>query len=374
MKELLIRARGGTPALALLENRRLLEYAPLQEDSAVASGAVYLGRAGRVMKGLGAMFVRLAPGVEGFLPFNELAGMDRPAPGDSLIVQIKRPAQGGKSAYLTCDIALPGRGAMLLPRGNYAHVSRRARDPAALRALARRLCPPGMGLVLRARAEQLPLEELAAEIASQQAYWEELRSRARAGAAPMLLAPAPGALQRLQRDERVPPERIVTDDEQAAAGLGLPVQLHSDPFSLYGVERQLRRALGRRVFLPSGGFLVLDQCEAALLIDVNSGGDSRRADDLTLRVNLEAAGEIARLLRLRRAGGIILIDFIDMPGQDQRDAVQAALAEALREDRVSSEVLGFTRLGLMEMTRRKAEAALEVPLEREEEEQDIGDA
>ena len=372
MKELLIHARGGMPALALLENRRLLEYASLQEDSALASGAVYLGRAGRVMKGLGAMFIRLASGVEGFLPFDELAGASRPAPGDSLIVQIKRPAQGGKSAYLTCDIALPGRGAMLLPRGNYAHVSRRARDPAALRALARRLCPPGMGLVLRARAEQLPLEELAVEIASQQAYWEELRSRA--GAAPMLLAPAPGALQRLLRDERVPPDRIVTDDEQAAAGLGLPVQLHPDPFSLYGVERQLRRALGRRVFLPSGGFLVLDQCEAALLIDVNSGSDSRRADDLTLRVNLEAAGEIARLLRLRRAGGIILIDFIDMPGQDQRDAVQAALAEALREDRVSSEVLGFTRLGLMEMTRRKAEAALEVPLEREEEEQDIGDA
>jgi len=374
VKELLIRARGGMPALALLENRRLLEYAPLQEDSALASGAVYLGRAGRVMKGLGAMFIRLASGVEGFLPFNELAGASRPAPGDSLIVQIKRPAQGGKSAYLTCDIALPGRGAMLLPRGNYAHVSRRARDPAALRALARRLCPPGMGLVLRARAEQLPLEELAEEIASQQAYWEELRSRARAGAAPMLLAPAPGILQRLLRDERVPPERIVTDDEQATAGLGLPAQLHPDPFSMYGVERQLRRALGRRVFLPSGGFLVLDQCEAALLIDVNSGGDSRRADDLTLRVNLEAAGEIARLLRLRRAGGIILIDFIDMPGQDQRDAVQAALAEALREDRVSSEVLGFTRLGLMEMTRRKAEAALEVSLEREEEEQDIGDA
>ncbi|MGI6725447.1 MAG: ribonuclease E/G [Christensenellales bacterium] len=374
MKELLVRARGGPPALALMNNRRLTEYAPLEEDTALASGAIYKGRAGRVMKGLKAMFVQLAPGMEGFLPFDELAGADRPAPGDSLLVQIKKPARGGKSAYLTCDIALPGRGTMLLPRGSHAHASKRARDPGALRSLARRLCPPDMGLVLRARAEHLSREELAAEIASQQAFWEDLRSRARVSAAPALLAPAPGILQRLLRDERVPPDQIVTDDEKIAAGLGLPVRSHPDPFSLYGVEQQLRQALGRRVCLPSGGFLVLDQCEAALLIDVNSGGDSRRAGDLTLRVNLEAAGEIARLLRLRRAGGIILIDFIDMPGQAQRDAVRAALAEALREDRVTSEVLGFTRLGLMEMTRRKAESALEAPPGREEEEQDIGDA
>ncbi len=134
--------------------------------------------------------------------------------------------------------------------------------------------------------------------------------------------------------------------------------LHEDPFGLYEVNRQLEQSLKRRVYLPSGGNVVLDQCEAALLIDVNSANDTRGEGGTALRVNLEAAGEIARLLRLRRAGGIILIDFIDMRDDAQRARVADALKSALREDRAITEVLGFTRLGLLEMTRRRADAPL----------------
>jgi len=358
VKELLIRALGDAPALALLKDRQLLEYWPLQEDLASQAGAVYLGRVGRVMKSLHALFVTLAPGVEGFLPFDELAGAPRPDPGEALPVQLKKPPQGGKAAYLTCDISLPGRYAMLLPRGSQASASRRAADPQALRLLARRLCPPGMGLVLRASAQGVARQEVAREVAAHLAAWQTLLDQAAQARAPALLAPAPGILARLLRDERALPDQLIVDDPRAAQGLDLPLRVHPDPFGLYGVAQQLHQALRRVVRLPSGGQLVLDPCEAALLIDVNTAQDMNKAGDLMLRTNLEAAREIARLLRLRRVGGIILIDFIGMEHEAQRAVVQSALEEALLEDRVTSEVLGFTRLGLMEMTRKKAQPAL----------------
>lgn len=358
MKELLLRTKGDTPALALIKDRRLLEYWNLDEDLAFKAGAVYLGRAGRVMKSLQALFVTLAPGVEGFLPFDELAGAPRPEPGQALLVQVKKPPQGGKAAYLTCDIALPGRYAMLLPRGSHAAASKRVPDKQAMKQLARRLCPEGMGLVLRASAAAAEKDAIAAEIARLKTDWQDLLDRAGRAMAPALLTPAPGILARLMRDERELPEQIITDDERAARGLGLPTRVHPDPFGLYGVEQQLHQALRRVVRLPSGGQLVLDPCEAALMIDVNTAQDGKKAGDLMLRTNLEAANEIARLLRLRRAGGIILIDFIGMDTEAQRAVVQSALEEALKEDRITSEVLGFTRLGLMEMTRKKAEPKL----------------
>lgn len=359
MNELLIRSLGPAPALALMEDRRLVEYHALTEDLSLQAGAIYLGRAGRVMKNLRALFVRLTGGVEGFLPFDELLGKEVPRPGDSLLVQVKKPPAGGKAAYLTCDLAFPGRYAMLLPFGSGAHASKRVNNRQAMRALARRLCPEGRGLVLRASAEEAGRAEVSAEIAGQLAAFERVLALAEKAQAPALLQSAPSVTQRLLRDLRQLPGRVVTDSEKEARGLGLPVLTQEDPFSLYGVETQLQRALGRRVYLPSGGFLVLDPCEAALLIDVNTGHDAGRAGDPILRTNLEAAAEIARLLRLRRAGGIILIDFIDMQQESQRDLVRQRLEEALKEDRVISEVLGFTRLGLLEMTRRRAESALD---------------
>lgn len=358
MSEIALRSRGPSPALALLAERRLVEYWPLDEDLSLMAGAIYQGRAGRVMKSLGALFVTLAPGIEGFLPFDELAGAARPAPGDSLLVQIKKPAQGSKAAYLTCDVTLPGRYAMLLPRGSAAHASKRVQDRQALRALARRLCPDGCGLVLRANAEDVDKGLIQSEIASLQAQWQALVAEAQTGSAPRLLQGAPDALTRLLTDERQLPKRILTDEAKAAQGYGLPIQEFEDPFSLYSVEQQLHRALRRRVYLPSGGLLVLDPCEAALLIDVNTAQDNAKGGDLILRTNVEAAAEIARLLRLRRVGGIILIDFIDMETDAQRAVVQSALEEALLCDRVMSEVLGFTRLGLLEMTRKKAQTPL----------------
>lgn len=369
MKQVLLRTKGAQPALALLEERRLVEYWALNEDLAFGAGAVYVGRAGRVMKGLNALFVSLAPGVEGFLPFDELVG-PRPAPGDSLLVQIKKPPQGGKAAYLSQDLALPGRLAMLLPFSKHAHASKRVADRKGLKQLAQRLCPADMGLVLRVHAQQASLPQIQAEIDSLLTAWRKLEHLAAQASAPALLQAAPGPLERLLRDEEPLPQLVLADDEKALASLPLPGRVAEDPFGLFGIEQQLKVALGRRVYLPSGGCLVLDPCEAALVIDVNTAQDSGKAGNLALRTNVEAAREIARLLRLRRTGGIILIDFIDMADQAQRDQVQKALEEALQADRITSEVLGFTRLGLVEMTRKRAELPLAAPHTQTREKED----
>ena len=356
--DLALRLRGGKPRGALLQERRLVEYWDLDEPSAVSPEAVLLCRAGRVMKSLGAMFVSLPEGLEGFLPFDEMAGEVQPRPGDSLIVQVKKPSAGGKAAYVSMDVSLAGRLVMLLPLGRAAHASRRAGDPSALAALANKLKPEGMGLVLRMNAQGVPEEQILAEISLHISRWQEIIDRSKSLKAPAVLLSSPDPLTRMLRDLKEPIRQVISDDGKAAEALGLPFSLSEDPFALYGVEQQLAAALRRRVYLPSGGTLVLDPCEAALMIDVNTARDTRRSGDLILRTNLEAAEEIARLLRLRRAGGVILIDFIDMKSKEQQETVLVRLREALREDRILTEVLGFTRLGLVEMTRRKADAAL----------------
>lgn len=374
MKELLIQSKGDTPALALVRDRALIEYWELNERLDWQAGAIYLGRANRVMKSLKALFVTLGDGVEGFLPFEEALSPQTLRPGDAMLVQIRKPALGGKAAFLTQDISLTGRRAMLLPNGKNAYASKRAVNKQAMKALARKLCPENMGLVLRKNAEDAPEKEIEKEIACQKRLWEEISEKAAKSNAPALIRSAPGILERLMRDERELPERVICDDEKMACSLPLPCRIEKEPFSLYGIERQRYLALKRRVYLPSGGQLVLDPCEAALLIDVNTGSDAGKAGDLALRTNLEAAAEIARLLRLRRAGGIILIDFIDMPDDAQREKVKRALENALKEDRMSTEVLGFTRLGLVEMTRRRGENALSAqtlthePVQEEEQE------
>ena len=358
MTQLIIQYHSGQPRAALLSDRRLVEYFELNEDPAQNPEAVLLGRAGRVMKNLKAMFVQLPGQQEGFLPFDEMPPGVKVNPGDALIVQIRKPARGEKAAFLTMDIGLAGRLVMLLPKSAASHVSKRAGDRGSLAPLAEKLRPQGMGLVLRASAEHAAEADIACEVEKHLSVWREIESKARLIKAPALLFPAPGPIERLMRDAQARPERAVTDDLERSAWFGLPQSFSDRPFALFQVEQQLQDARRRRVYLPSGGTLVLDPCEAATLIDVNTAKDTKKNGDAWLRANIEAAAEIARLLRLRRVGGIILIDFIDMREESQRETMLQAMREALLHDPVTSEVLGFTRLGLLEMTRRKADVPL----------------
>ncbi|MDD4080665.1 MAG: ribonuclease E/G [Eubacteriales bacterium] len=360
MKELVIRTQGGKHAAALTDSGKLTAYFPLSPQPLVSPEAVLLGKAGRVLKNLEALFVTLPGGASGFLPFGEIPGGERPKGGDALIVQVKKPPQGSKAAFLTMDIALPGRLALLLPESRAAHASTRLEgaQKASLTRTAARLKPEGMGLVLRAAAISASEDNILADIKSLKDTWQGVKEKARTSPAPALLLPAPNTLARILREEREAPLRVLTDDVKAAQGLGIPVETSPDPFALYNIPHQLRQALKRRVYLPSGGTLVIDPCEAGTVMDVNTGCNSLKGQDIILKTNLEAAREAARLIRLRGLGGIVLIDFIDMKADDHRERVLQAFEEAVKDDPVKTVAHGFTQLGILEVTRKKAAQAL----------------
>ncbi len=360
MTELVIQSRGDSPAAALVEEGRLMAYFPLGRQPDLSPEAILLGRAGRVIKNLEALFVSLPGEQSGYLPFHDIPGGELPRSGELLLVQVKKPPQGDKAASLTMDIGLPGRYALLLPRGRRAHASARLQgeDKKALTALAARLKPQDMGLVLRVTALGVPEAQVAADVQALLADWREIEEKVNSLNGPALVRPAPAPVLRILREEHRPPRRILTDDLKRAAGLSIPVEVMAEPFAHCNIAHQLRQAFARRLILPSGGSLVVDPCEAGTVMDVNTGTTSITGSDLILKTNLEAALEAARLMRVRNLGGIILIDLIDMKREEDRQRVEQTLREALARDPVKTVVHGFTQLGIMEVSRKKTSETL----------------
>ena len=345
--------------IALMEENDLLFLT--QQIPGIQAEQIYLGRVDRIMKGLEAAWVALGKDRTGFLPFSECSAP--PRSGDKVLVQVKKPPVGDKAPYLTADIALAGRYVILTPRSGGMGVSQKITDEEARAALldaARRLAPEGMGLVMRTEAPGAGENALEEEVRALKAEWEEILRRAAASPAPALIRDREAPLSRLIRDEHGDISEILTDDPAALPpDLPLPVRQALHPFALYGVQSKWDKANQRKVWLPCGGFLVIDKTEALTVIDVNSGkfsGGKAGAESAFLKLNLEAAEEIARLMRLRSMGGIIIVDFVDMQEENSRRAVQEKMEEALRRDPVKCVVHGFTRLGLMELTRKKSES------------------
>lgn len=360
MNRLLIEQKDGATEIALLSDRALIDYSVYRAE-AVAAEQVYLGRVERVQKGMNAAFVALSGEAKGFLPLSEtkmpLKG------GDTLLVQVKKPPVQEKLAYLTADIALAGAYFVLLPLSKRRMVSSKVEDEpsrAALLALAEELAPGDTGLVMRRRALGVSRETLEAELAALLNRWREIAEKSKQKKVPCLIDPGPSPASRALRDFS-PIDAVVTDSE--ATLRDCPAALVSpDPFNLYDVRGQLKKACARHVWLKSGGFLVVDVCEALTVIDVNTGkfaGKKSGAEDTFLSLNLEAAAEIARIMRVRGMGGIVLIDFIDMKDEAHRQRVLNAMESALKNDPVKCVVHGFTSLGLMEITRKKAERPLD---------------
>ena len=305
----------------------------------------------------------LTDGQIGFLPFSE--AFEPLSGGQRVVVQVRKPPVGEKAAYLTEDLSLAGRWAILLPRSGKTAVSSRVTEEevkAALLKTARSQTPAGMGLILRKESAGIPEAEIRAEIEGLLSLWDQIKERAKAGSAPALLWPGRSPLERALDDwER--PDRLTADREMPVPP-GIELVVHPHPFSLYSVLEQRHRLLQRRVWLPGGGFLVVDPCEAMTVIDVNTGKNTGRGADkeaLFLKTNLEAAQMIARLLRVRGVGGIIVIDFIDMETEAARAQVLDALRTLSLRDPVKCVVHGFTALGLVEMTRKKSEIPGKAP-------------
>ncbi|MFZ9888472.1 MAG: Rne/Rng family ribonuclease [Myxococcota bacterium] len=298
--------------------------------------------------------------------------------GQTVLVQVTKDAIGTKGPRVTCNISLPGRQLVYMPTHHHIGVSRRITDDEErqrLKTLLDELRPPQGGFVVRTASEGLSREKIATDVEFLHSLWMDITKRAAALSAPALVQPELDLVLRSARDLfSLDVDRFVIDDSETHERVVRFAEL-LDPrllprisrfdgaepiFDHFGIETELARAMSRKVWLKSGGYLVIDQAEALTAIDVNTGRfvGKRNLADTILRTNLEAVEEVAYQLRLRNIGGMVIIDFIDMELQEHRDKVLAALTEALRKDRARSNVVKLSELGLVEMTRQRTRESL----------------
>ncbi len=376
--------------IAVLEGRNLIEHylSRPQDDVNQIHGNVYLGRVQNVLPGMEAAFVDIGTPKNAVLYRGDVQydPEDIEEPGTPRIEQILKPKQtiicqvtknpiGTKGARLTQEVSLPGRFVVLVPNSTTYGISKRLSDDERkrLRGILDAVRPPGHGLIVRTAAEGATREELERDVARLLSQWEQIDALAARSQAPTLLYREPDMAVRIIREEFNNSYRgVVIDDpdlyrEVASYVASITPELedrveHYDPeveglplFERHHVHEQLHKALDRKVWLPSGGSLIIEKTEALTVIDVNTGRNvgSSSLEETVYRNNLEAAEEIARQLRLRDIGGIIVIDFIDMEIKQNRDDVIRVFREALARDKTRTQVFDISELGLVEMTRKR---------------------
>lgn len=373
MREIYIRKGTGLD-IAVLEDGKLVEYLPA--DEAASSEAIYLGRVERVVPGMKAAFIQIGQEKNGFLPLEERNVSDLPKlqAGMSVLVQVRKEAQGVKGAFLSRDISLCGEFVLFSPMTSMLAVSSRItreRDRKALKELAKDIAQGQFGLIMRSASLGAPEDAIRTEVEQLRARWESIRKAAPTAHVPSVLHAPRTTLDLVLADYHPRGiDRICTNDASMAEKLSdiAPTVLMGDNlFDVGRISTELQRALERRVWLHSGGNLVFDPCEAMTVIDVNTSKftGKRKLAETVLQTNLEACAEIARQVRLRNLSGIIIIDMIDMVSKADHQAVLDALNREFANDRVKTVVHGFTSLGLVEMTRRRSRPPLREVLKKE---------
>ncbi|MBQ4452940.1 MAG: ribonuclease E/G [Clostridia bacterium] len=375
--QILIEESAGVTTAALIEDGRLAETLSASPKKAQIEGNIYLGRVRNAVKGMDAAFVDVGLERTAIMSGDGLPrGKDgkRFAPnGGEALVQVTRLAAGDKGVAVSANIKLCGRYTVLLPMEKGIHISHRIEDPAEaerLRLAASTVKPKDMGLILRTNAQNVSTEEISCEIQRLVSEWEELRNRALHSVAPALLLDKSDICFRVIRDmmnENVSEVTVSSEALKERINRNLALLMPKSDIkvkvlastaglmSLYRVPSQIEEALKKRVWLKSGAFLVFDRTEALTVIDVNSGkftGGSD-ADETARLVNLEAAHEIMRQLRLRDIGGIVIVDFIDMKTEEGKTLLMEAMRTYAKEDSNRTKVVDFTALGLMELTRKR---------------------
>ena len=367
--------------VGIVEDNRLVEYY-LERDCKERIGTnIYKGRVENVLPGMGAAFVDIGMAKNAFL-FLADAGKDIKT-GDSIMVQVSKEAVGTKGPRVTTKISLPGRYLVLMPFQDNTGVSRQIQDEeerARLKEIAEDIRPEATGVIVRTVAEGHSREELEGDLDDLMAEWSRIQRKFKSKSPSPLLYQDYDLVHRILRDVYVAENTTIVVDslemkdriEEELGGLGVTEQVKIDLyqgkvslFTYLGLDKDLERAGSNRVWLDCGGYLVFNQTEALLSIDVNTGKyvGSKNLPDTVLKTNLEAAAEIARQLRLRNTGGIVIIDFIDMTAPAHQEAVLEELAASLKADKTRTNLLGFTRLGLVELTRKKTERLLSHVLE-----------
>ena len=381
-----VRQRGDRTQIAILEDGVLVEHYVTRASATSYVGNVYLGRVQNVLPSMEAAFVDIGKGRNGVLYAGEVnwdaAGLEGKAraieaamkAGDALLVQVTKDPIGHKGARLTSQISLPGRFLVLVPNGGMTGISRKLPDTERhrLKAILKKIVPEDAGVIVRTAAEGASEEDLTSDMDRLKSQWEAISAHAgKPGDAPALVHGEPDLAIRVVRDvfnedfQSMVVEGDAAWDEidgylsSVAPELAARARRHTadtDLFHELRVDEQLAKALDRKVWLPSGGSLVIDRTEAMVVIDVNTGkftGSGGNLEQTVTRNNLEAAEEIVRQLRLRDVGGIIVIDFIDMVLESNRDLVLRRLTECLGRDRTKHQVAEVTSLGLVQMTRKR---------------------
>ncbi len=388
-KELIVTCDKGRCRLALLENGNVAEVYIEKSGKRSIVGNIYMGRITNVLPGMSAAFVDIGVGKNALLYHQDLVIMEdgthvRPRKigkalnqGDSIVVQVTKDPMSGKGARLTTYLSLPGRLMVYMPQSKRSGVSRRLpdRERERLRKLAKELRPAEGSTIIRTAAQRARKKDIKDDLDYLLKQWAETRQKIADAKPPALVYAEPDLAVRVVRDtvtrdfmsvwvdSKTEYNRIKEYLWRTAPELKDRVQHYKEKqplFARYGVDKGIEAALRRKVGLPSGGHIVIDEAEALTAIDVNTGSytGKKSLEDTVLKNNLEAAVEVVKQLRLRDIGGIIVIDFIDMETHDNRAKVLEILEAELERDRTKTQVVTLSELGLVEMTRKNVTEGL----------------
>ena len=376
MKRILVDSRDFGTRIGIVEDGLLMELVYEPKNSMPIVGNIYAGKIMNVLPGMQAAFVDIGREKNAFLYYgnnkDDNGNVIKPKAGNDVIVQVEKAEIGSKGSVLTKKISFPGKFLVIIPNDNKIGISKKITDSEErqrIKDIVRGLLPEGFGDIIRTDGEGKSYEVYKKEIDRLVSISEGVLKKAEYIKAPAMLYTDVNGAEKAVRDyfhEDID-EIVVNSSEDYNTLLELcdefntsadKIKLHSDGTELFGsyyVESQAKAAFNRQVWLKSGGFIIIEQTEACVVIDVNTGKYTGRADlqKTILKTNMEAALEIAHQLRLRNLNGMIIIDFIDMKSESDRRLVQKTLEEAVSKDRLQTIVVGMTELGLMQLTRKK---------------------
>jgi ribonuclease E len=384
-RTMIVRSKDSKIQLGVLEDKILVEHYVAKASEASLIGNVYLGKVQNVLPSMEAAFVDIGRGRNAVLYSGEVDWElaetgNQPRrielalkSGDTVLVQVTKDPVGQKGARLTSQVSLPGRYLVYVPNGSMNGISRKLPESerARLKKILKEVLPEDAGVIVRTAAEGATEEQLTLDVQRLQQQWADIEKKVEKGNAPVLLHSEPDLLVKIVRDvfnedfqkmviSGDDSHQVITEYLQGVApDLLERIEIYKgekDIFDEYRIGEQIAKALERKVYLPSGGSLVIDRTEAMTVVDVNTGkfvGSGGNLEETVTKNNLEAAEELVRQLRLRDIGGIVVVDFIDMVLESNRDLVLRRLMECLSRDRTKHQVAEVTSLGLVQMTRKK---------------------
>lgn len=396
-KEILVNIGINEIRVAIVEDGELVEFSMEYPDEQRRAGNIYRGRVENVLPGMQAAFIDIGEEKNAFIYIDDvvdpktaeenqnLSITDLLHEGQELVVQMIKEPMGTKGARVVTQITIPGRYLVLIPTVDHIGISRKIQseeERERLKSVVTKFKSPGIGLIVRTVAESIEAAELQSDYEFLISVWKKIMKKGNKGSCPTLLYQDHDLLYRILRDylSKDVTRLLIDDEEVCNRALELVKNIapsfknrieyyqgETPLFTHHNIENQLMRAFKRKIWLDCGAYLVFDQTEALTVVDVNTGKftGSISLEDTVFQTNLVAAVEIARQIRLRNLAGIIIVDFIDMVSDVERNAVIAKLEEELKRDRIKVNVLGFTSLGLLELTRKKVKQSLKELLQTE---------